>query len=407
MNKSVLDQYVDICTEAVSVSGAKLTKNFEKILKEVLLFLVIISGKKNFTQFARYGRHVEQTYRNNFGRRRSESVNWLKLNVALAKRFFGEGGRWAVALDPCFISKAGKKTPHIGRFWSGCAQAVKHGLEIMGIGLVDINSNNCIMLRAHQTPSQKELNLRDRTMVEHYIGVVKRYRKELHKLTNLIVADAFFSTSTFVGGIKEYGFFIVSRLRDNSCLFYLYDGEQKQRGRRRIKGYKIDFARLDKSRMELLGIEDLQGKAYTLLAYSKALKCKIRLVIWQMPNGKHKLFFSNDTSLTGEEVLRCYRSRFQIEFCFRDAKQFTGLVDCQARDTWKLDFAYNASFAALNVAKVMMKEIGMDYSMASFKMLMFNTYLTQRIFKASGYRPNRTLISKVFKDLIGLQRKAA
>ena len=407
MNKSVLDQYVDICTEAVSVSGAKLTKNFEKILKEVLLFLVIISGKKNFTQFARYGRHVEQTYRNNFGRRRSESVNWLKLNVALAKRFFGEGGRWAVALDPCFISKAGKKTPHIGRFWSGCAQAVKHGLEIMGIGLVDINSNNCIMLRAHQTPSQKELNLRDRTMVEHYIGVVKRYRKELHKLTNLIVADAFFSTSTFVGGIKEYGFFIVSRLRDNSCLFYLYDGEQKQRGRRRIKGDKIDFSRLDTSRMELLNIEELQGKAYTLLAYSKALKCKIRLVIWQMPNGKHKLFFSNDTSLTGEEVLRCYRSRFQIEFCFRDAKQFTGLVDCQARDTWKLDFAYNASFAALNVAKVMMKEIGMDYSMASFKMLMFNTYLTQRIFKASGYRPNRTLISKVFKDLIGLQRKAA
>lgn len=33
--------------------------------------------------------------------------------------------------------------------------------------------------------------------------------------------------------------------------------------------------------------------------------------------------------------------------------------------------------------------------------------LTNRIFKASGYRPNRTLISKVFKDLVGLQRKAA
>ncbi|SHF69170.1 hypothetical protein SAMN05444364_10599 [Prevotella scopos JCM 17725] len=30
------------------------------------------------------------------------------------------------------------KTPHIGRFWSGCAGAVKHGLEIMGIGLLDV-----------------------------------------------------------------------------------------------------------------------------------------------------------------------------------------------------------------------------------------------------------------------------
>ena len=126
-----------------------------------------------------------------------------------------------------------------------------------------------------------------------------------------------------------------------------------------------------------------------------------------LPNGKHKLFFSNDLTLTGEEVLKCYRSRFQIEFCFRDAKQFSGLCDCQAREPWKLDYAFNASFTSLNVAKVMMKEIGMDYSMASFKSLMFNTYLTKRIFKTSGYRPNRTLISKIFKDLFSLQRKAA
>lgn len=253
------------------------------------------------------------------------------------------------------------------------------------------------MLRGHQTPSQKELNLRNKTQVDHYIGVIKRYRKELHELSNLVVADAFFSTSTFVNGIKTYDFFIVSRLRDNSCLFYIYDGEQKKRDRKRIKGDKIDFKNLNQSKMELLDIDGLDGKVYTMMAYSKALKCKIRLVIWKMTNGKHKLFFSNDTSLTGEEVLKCYRTRFQIEFCFRDAKQFTGLVDCQARNPWKLDFAYNLSFAALNVAKVMMKEIGMDYSMASFNMLMFNTYLTNRIFKASGYRPNRTLIGRFSK----------
>ena len=36
-------------------------------------------------------------------------------------------GRWAIAIDPCYISKAGKKAPHIGRFWSGCAQSEKMG----------------------------------------------------------------------------------------------------------------------------------------------------------------------------------------------------------------------------------------------------------------------------------------
>ena len=82
-------------------------------------------------------------------------------------------------------------------------------------------------------------------------------------------------------------------------------------------------------------------------------------------------------------------------------------MDCQARDKWKLDFAFNASFTSLNVAKVTMKEMGMEYSMSSFKSLMTNIYLVKRIFKASGYTPNRTLISKIFKDLSCLQRTAA
>ena len=107
-----------------------------------------------------------------------------------------------------------------------------------------------------------------------------------------------------------------------------------------------------------------EAQRISLIACSKALSCKVRLVIWQMPNGKKKLFFSTDTSLSGEEVLLYYRTRFQIEFCFRDAKGYTGLMDCQARDKWKLDFAFNASFTSLNVAKVTMKEMGMEYSMS-------------------------------------------
>ena len=71
------------------------------------------------------------------------------------------------------------------------------------------------------------------------------------------------------------------------------------------------------------------------------------------------------------------------------------------------NFAFNASFTSLNVAKVTMKEMGMEYFMSSFKSLMTNTYLVRRIFKASGYTPNRTLISKIFKDLSCLQRIAA
>ena len=56
-----------------------------------------------------YGSHVEQTYRNAFGLKKSMCIDWLKLNVSLAKRFFGKLGRWAIAIDPSYISKAGKR----------------------------------------------------------------------------------------------------------------------------------------------------------------------------------------------------------------------------------------------------------------------------------------------------------
>ena len=164
------------------------------------------------------------------------------------------------------------------------------------------------------------------------------------------------------------------------CLLYTSTGK---RGRPKTKDGKIDMKNLDLTRMEKMEMKDIEGTAYTLIAYSKALRCKVRLVIWQMPNGKKKLFFSTDTSLSGEEVLLYYRTRFKIEFCFQCFVHIT------------------------NVAKVTMKEMGMEYSMSLFKSLVTNIYLVKRIFKASGYTPNRTLISKIFKDLSCLQRIAA
>ena len=297
-----LGQYMDIFKDAVEDSAVKLTKSFEKILFEVIILFMVIPRKINFTQMGRYGSHVEQTYRNAFGLKKSKSINWLKLNVSLANRFFGKQGRWAIAIDPSYISKAGKKTPHIGRYWSGYAQAVKHGLKIMCIGIIDIDAKDSMMLRAYQSLSNKKQSIRNKTMVDFYISVIKK------------------------------------------------------------------------------------GTLQTLNPHS----CRCLLL-----------------SLSGEEVLLYYRTRFQIEFCFRDAKGYTGLMDCQARDKWKLYFAFNASFTSLNVAKVTMKEMGMEYSMSSFKSLMTNTYLMRRIFKACGYNPNRTLISKIFKDLSCLQRIAA
>ena len=126
MTKNPLNQYTDICRDAIKSTSAKLSKTFENLLMEILLLYMVIQGKINFTQMERYGSHDEQTCRSNFGLKKSQCIDWLKLNVALADRYFDQPGRKATAIDPSYISKAGKKTPHVCNFWSGCAGAVKH-----------------------------------------------------------------------------------------------------------------------------------------------------------------------------------------------------------------------------------------------------------------------------------------
>ncbi|WP_237581876.1 hypothetical protein [Prevotella ihumii] len=49
---------------------------------------------------------------------------------------------------------------------------MKHGLEIMGIGLLDIKNNKCMMLRVQQTLGNSVLKMRSKTLVEYYIAIL-------------------------------------------------------------------------------------------------------------------------------------------------------------------------------------------------------------------------------------------
>lgn len=196
------------------------------------------------------------------------------MNLA-ADRFQYGMKRLAIAIDPSFVSKAGKKTDHVGRFWSGCASAVKHGLEIPGIALVDADIKDAMMLRAVQTLNSSELDAKDMNLNGWYLSVLKEYSGELLKITSLLVADAAFSNLPFVEGLKEIGFSLISRLRSNAVLYYLYEGPRTgKRGRPKTKDGKIDFANPDKSRMSRLDIDKADGEAYELVAWSKSLKQK-------------------------------------------------------------------------------------------------------------------------------------
>lgn len=404
MQKSPLDRYEEVVTDALSFCSAKLRKSFKTAFINAMILYMVIPRKINFTQMGRYSDSCEQRFRQLFER----AFDWMEFNTALMNMRFVKSGRKAIAIDASYISKAGNKTPYIGKFWSGCASQAKRGLEILGIGIVDIDAHDCIMLRAEQTPGKERMAElgEEYGLTEWYLDVMRRLRERLLKITPYIVADAWFSKATFVNEACAMGFHVISRLRDDAALWYSHEGVRTgRRGRPRVKGEKIDFDNLDLSKCEALDIDG--GAAYAINAYSKAMKRNIRIVVHYPTSGGHKIYFSTDLSMSAKDIIEYYRTRFQIEFCFRDSKQFSGLNHCQARDLRKLDFAFNASLASVNIAKVVRMRNCPNLSIGLLKLSMSNIYLLRRILARFGIRPNRTLNAKLVKELFGLADDAA
>ena len=106
-------------------------------------------------------------------------------------------------------------------------------------------------------------------------------------------------------------------------------------------------------------------------------------------------------------VLDYYRTRFQLEFCFRDGKQHAGITNCQSTDFRKLDFHFNASLAAINLAKAACKRIGITYSISSCKSFIHNAYMLERFIYVFGISPDPQVIDKLFKELILFTARAA
>lgn len=403
MQKTALDRYEEIVIDTLK-STAKVRKSFKTAVIITLILYMVIPRKINFKQMGRYSQSCEQRFRQTFER----EFDWLGFNTSLMWRRFGHESRKAIVIDASYISKAGKKTPYIGKFWSGCASSMKRWLEILGIGIVDIDAHDCMMLRAEQTPNKKRMEElgEDYNLVDWYLDAVKKHRDALRAITKYVVADAWFSKARFVDGLIANGFHLISRLRDDAALWYSPDGGNTgRRGRPRIKGEKIDLGNLDTNRCEELDIEG--GRAFAIKAYSKAMKRNIKIVVHYPDSGGHKFYFSTDLEMTARDIIECYRTRFQIEFCFRDAKQFTGLNHCQARDLRKLDFAFNASLASVNVAKVVRAEYYPTRSIGLLKSYLSDIWMLKRFFAVSGISPNRTLNAKLVKELFGLVAHAA
>jgi len=204
----------------------------------------------------------------------------------------------------------------------------------------------------------------------------------------------------WVEGVTNLKLEAIGKLRRDANLRYPNQEEYPGRGRPRKYGKKVDLT--DYSSFQLVTQLSNGITLYTTVVWSINLKRQIRVVylLNNSASSSYAVLFCTHLELDAYSIYLYYKSRFQIEFLFRDSKQFTGLADCyakryplgQARDLTKLDFHFNASLTALNLAKLDALQqhncsTNLVFSMASYKRRALNYHLLERFIDKLDLNP--------------------
>jgi putative transposase len=145
--------------------------------------------------------------------------------------------------------------------------------------------------------------------------------------------DGAFGNNNSLQMVQQCGLHLISMLRRDSALYFSYTGEQKKHGAKRKYGSKLDYRQIpDEYLLSTKTVDNICTCIYQMHMWHKLFPDKLNIVIVRkvnLDNGKwaHVVLFSSDLTLAADKLVDYYRLRFQIEFNFRDAKQFWGLED--------------------------------------------------------------------------------
>ncbi len=312
------------------------------------LFAVIscLRGRVNFRSLSRYSDYSERTFHRQF----RQEFDFLEFNRLSIKHVVAPAATLLVAQDATFIPKSGKQTYGLARFFNGCTHRAERGLEASAIAIVQVTAaaSTAFTLSVQQTPprpastksrkppkskpTDSDMETRMDFYLAHFSSCVS-YLPE--KVTKLLLVDGAFARRKFVAGVCQQDFHLITKLRVDANLRFLYRGPQRAgRGRQREFDGKVSFA--DLARFDFCGEVEPGIALYTLIVNSVTLKRNIRVVVVldqrKADKPRYVVLCSTNCELAAELVFSYYAARFAIEFLFRDAKQFTGLVDCQSRD---------------------------------------------------------------------------
>jgi hypothetical protein len=359
------------------------------------------------------------------------------------------GDVYILAGDEVVVSKAGHHTHGLDRFFAGVYGRVIPGLAFFSLALVSTQQRRSFPVRVEQvvrSAAEKAASQakaaakkapkpveprkpgrpkgsKNKTTVEvtlspELLRIQAMLKAQLELMAGLIplaylTLDGHFGNHPALSMVRQCGLHLISKLRCDAALYLPYDGPYKGHGPHCKYGDKLDYRHLpDACLKKATTADQIETRIYQMQCLHKEFSQPLNVAIivkinLQTQAWAHVILFSSDLELAYDKLIDYYRLRFQIEFNFRDAKQFWGLEDFMNISETAVTNAANLSLFMVNVSQHLLADLRLtdpDCSILDLKALYRGAkYVTEAI-QMLPQKPEPILLARIFHRLTALGR---
>jgi putative transposase len=373
-----------------------------KVMQQLIEAVLSSSGRVTMVGLSRWtGKGCSyRTIQRFFGKQRDwGALLWAVVEAHLVK----ENRVWLLAADEVVVSKAGTATYGKERFYSSLVGRPIGAVSFLAASVVDVEARKAYPVQIEQRVPQPKTAQEVMQPTKRGRGRPKGSKNhakakpmlntELNLLDSLLgrllkrivalpirhlVMDGFFGNYPTTWLVQQHGLHLISKLRSNAVLFFPYRGSKPRRGPTPRYGARLDYTALpDDNRVARVTEGHFTTEPYALTLLHKDFPDPLRVVVLvktDVRSGKrsHVVLFSTDLSLTPAQLTDYYALRFQIEFNFRDAKQYFGLDDFMNVSPNAVSNAVGLAFFMCNLTAVLLahqRTLQPDFSILDLKVL--------------------------------------
>jgi len=360
-------------------------------------------------------------------------IDWKNVQWSLIEKFFlNASDIFVIAGDETTVTKAGKKTFGLDRFYSSLFGKPVPGLSFFVFSLVSTkwrislpimvkqmfhpkeeieterNSNESVKKRGIGRPKGSKNKKKEDVELSQYLKIIQDMLQQVVQLieknirVKYAVFDGAFGYNDALQMVKLGGLDLISKLKKNSQLYFPYEGAYSGKGAPKKYGEQINYKKIPTKFLKKSTCEkSIQTDIYQMTMLHKLFSQQLNIVIIVKENIKTKardfvILFSSDLDLDFEKLIDYYKLRFQIEFNFRDAKQYWGLEDFMNIKETPITNAVNLAFFMVNLSHILIYEVrphNAEFSVQDLKAHFRGGKYVDEILKLLPQKPDPILIA--------------